>query len=122
MTTFMRVEFSRSLRRDTPRFVLMIEIPDDVAEELTVRKVSQETRAYEVAFEAAHADQSNKAEHLMTLRSCTKGKIKDLKSLGEPNLIAQDGCRAWVIKKPSPLQDLFDRASRPRPNNPGFRV
>jgi hypothetical protein len=52
----------------------MIEIPDDVASELTVRKVSQETRAYEVAFETAHADQFNKAEHLMTLRSCTKGK------------------------------------------------
>jgi hypothetical protein len=122
MPTLMRVEFSRSLRPNSPRFVLMIEIPDSVASELNARKVSQETRAYEVAFETAHADQSNKAEHLMTLMSCTKGEIKDLKSLGEPNLTAQDGCRAWVIKKPSPLQDLPDRGSRPRPNNPGFRV
>ena len=42
----MRVEFSRSLRPDTSRFVLMIEIPDNVASELKPRKVSHETRAY----------------------------------------------------------------------------
>ena len=122
MPTFMRVEFSRSIRPNTPRFVLMIEIPDSVASKLNARKVSHETRAYEVAFETARADQSNKPERRMTLMSCTKGKIKNLESLGEPDLIAQDGCRAWVIKKPSPLQDLFDQGGRPRPNNPGFQV
>jgi hypothetical protein len=42
----MRVEFSRSLRPNTSRFVLMIEIPDNVASELKARKVSHETRAY----------------------------------------------------------------------------
>lgn len=36
----------------------MIEIPDNVASELKARKVSHETRAYEVAFETARADQS----------------------------------------------------------------
>jgi hypothetical protein len=113
----MRVEFSRSLRHDTSRFVLMIEIPDNVASELKARKVSHETRAYEVAFETAHADQSYKPEHQMSLMSCTKGKIKDLTSLGEPNLIAQDGCRAWLIKKPSPLQDRLDQGWRTRPHN-----
>jgi|SRR5260370_29657692 len=76
MPTLRRVEFSRSLRANSPRFVLMIEIPDSAASELNARKVSLETRAYEVAFETIHADQSNKPEFHMSLKSCTKGKIK----------------------------------------------
>ncbi|MBV8967979.1 MAG: hypothetical protein JO331_02825 [Verrucomicrobia bacterium] len=100
----------------------MVEIPDSVASELNANKVSLETRAYEVAFETTQADQSNKAEYHMSLMSCTKGKIKNLESLGEPNLLAHDACRAWVIKKPSPLQGLLDPGSQPRPKSPGFKV
>ncbi|MGA8656111.1 MAG: hypothetical protein WB586_08160 [Chthoniobacterales bacterium] len=120
MPNFTRVEFSRSLRPNTPRFVLMIEIPDDVASELKARKVSYEARAYEVAFETAHADQSNKPAHHMTLMSCTRGKIKHLESLGEPNLIAPDGCRGWVIRRPR--EDFLDQGWRARERNPGFQV
>jgi len=122
MPNFTRVEFSRSLRRDSPRFVFMIEIPDNVTSELKARKISYETRAYEVAFETAHADQPNKPAHRMTLKSCTRGKIKHLESLGEPNLIAHDGCRGWVIRRPSAREDLLDQGWRPRTNNPGFQV
>jgi hypothetical protein len=100
----------------------MIEIPDSVASELNARKVSLETRAYEVAFETTHADHSNKPEYHMTLMSCTKGKVKNFKSLGEPNLLAHDACRVWVIKKPSPLQDLLDQGRRPRLKSPGFKA
>src|SRR5712691_7297546 len=119
---FTRVEFSRSLRPGTPRFVLMIEIPDNVASELKARKVSHESRAYEVAFETARADQSNKPAHHMTLMSCTRGKVKDPESLGEPDLIAHDGCRGWGMRKPSEREDLLDQGWRPRANNPGFQV
>jgi hypothetical protein len=122
MPTLMRVEFSRSLRPNSPRFVLMVEIPDSVASELNANKVSLETRAYEVAFETTQADQSNKAEHHMSLMSCTKGKIKNLEALGEPHLLAHDACRAWVIKKPSPLQSLLDQGLQPRPKSSGFKV
>jgi len=122
MPNFMRVEFSRSLRPGTPRFVLMIEIPDNVASELNARKVSYETRAYEVAFETARADRSNKPAHHMTLKSCTRGKIKDAQSLGEPDLIAGDGCRGWIMRKPSAREDLLDRGWQPRAINPGFQV
>jgi hypothetical protein len=122
MTTLMRVEFSRSLRPNSPRFVLLIEIPDSAVTELNAKKVSLETRAYEVAIETAQADQSHKPEYHMSLMSCTKGKIKNLKSLGEPNFVAHDACRAWVIKKPTPLQDLLDQRWRTAPKNPGFKV
>jgi hypothetical protein len=103
MSTLMRVEFSRSLRPNSPRFVLMVEISDSAAAELNVRKVSLETRAYEVALGTTRADGSNKLEHDMRLMSCTKGKIKNLESLGEPNLQTHDACWAWVIKKPASL-------------------
>jgi hypothetical protein len=74
----------------------MIEIPDTSAAELNARKVSLETRAYELAFETTHGDRSNKPEHHMSLMSCTRGKVKNLESLGEPSLLAPDACRAWA--------------------------
>ena len=121
MPTLMRVEFSRGLRPDSPRFVLMIEIPDSAAAELNARKVSLETRAYEVALETTNADRSNKPEHHMSLTSCTRGKVKNLESLGEPSLLAPDACRAWVIKRPSPLQELLDKGWQSRQKNPGSK-
>jgi hypothetical protein len=115
MSTLMRVEFSRRLRPDSPRFVLMIEIPDSAAAELNARKVSLETRAYEVALETAATDPANKPEFHMSLKSCTKGKVKNLASLGEPRLLASDACRAWVIKTPSPNQELLDKGWHSKP-------
>jgi len=121
MPTLMRVEFSRGLRPDSPRFVLMIEIPDSAAAELNARKISLETRAYEVALEATHADRSNKPEYHMSLTSCTRGKVKNPESLGEPSLLAHDACRAWVIKRPSPLQELLDKGWQSRQKNLGSK-
>jgi hypothetical protein len=99
----------------------MIEIPDDVAANLKARKVSLETRAYEVALETTYVDRLNKPEHHMGLISCTKGKVKNLESLGEPSLLAHDACRAWVIKRPSPLQELVDKGWQSRQKDPGFK-
>ena len=115
----MRVEFSRGLRPDSARFVLMIEIPDSAVAELNARKISLETRAYEVASEIRYADSSSKPDSHMSLMSCTKGKVKNIESLGEPSLLAQDGCRAWVIKKPSQLQELLDKGWQSRQKSPG---
>jgi hypothetical protein len=119
MPILKRVEFSKGLRPDSPRFVLMVEIPDSAAADLTARKVSLEARAYEVAFETTHADRSDKPEYQMNLMSCTPGKVKNIESLGEPSLLAPDACRAWVIKRPSPLQELLDKGWQSRQKSPG---
>jgi hypothetical protein len=97
----------------------MIEMPDSVVADLNARKVNLETRAYEIAGETRYADRSNKPESHMSLMSCTKGKVKNIESLGEPSLLAHDGCRAWVIKKPSQLQELNDRGWQSRQKGPG---
>lgn len=97
----------------------MIEIPDSVVSELNAKKVNLETRAHEIASEIRYADRSNKPESHMSLVSCTRGKVKNLESLGEPSLQASDGCRAWVIKKPSQLQELNDRGWQSRQKSPG---
>jgi hypothetical protein len=68
----------------------MIEIPDSAAAELHARKVSLEARAYEFAFETTYADRSNKPDHQMSLMSRTRGRVKNLASLGEPSLLASD--------------------------------
>jgi hypothetical protein len=119
MPTLMRVEFSRGLRHDSPRFVLMIEISDSAAAELNAKKIGLETRAYELASEIRNPDRSNRPESHMSVMSCTKGKVKNIEALGEPDLLAHDACRAWVIKRPSPLQELLDKSWQSRQRNPG---
>ncbi|MBV8101700.1 MAG: hypothetical protein JOZ31_21365 [Verrucomicrobia bacterium] len=99
----------------------MIEIPDSAAAELNARKVSLETRAYEVAVETTGAEHSNKPDHQMSLMSVTKGKVKNLESLGEPSLVADDACRAWVVKRPAPIQELLDKGWDARQKNPGSK-
>jgi hypothetical protein len=121
MSTLMRVEFSRGLRPDSARFVLMIEIPDSTVAELNARKISPETRAYEIASEISYADSASKPDSHMSLRSCTKGKIKNIESLGVPSLLAPDACRAWVIKRPSPLQELLDKRWQSKQKTPGSK-
>jgi len=96
----------------------MIEIPDCAAADLNARKVSLETRAYEIALETTYADRSSKPEYRLSLMSCTKGKVKNIASLGEPSLLAHDACRAWVVKRPSPLQELLDKGWQSRQKNP----
>jgi hypothetical protein len=121
LSTLLRVEFSRSLRPDSARFVLMIEIPDSAVAELNARKISLETRAYEIASEIRYADSSSKPDSHMSLMSCTRGKIKNLESLGVPSLLAPDACRAWVIKRPSPLQELLDKRWQSKQKAPGSK-
>ena len=63
----------------------MVEIPDSAIAQLNARKISLETRAYEIASEVRYADSSSKPDSHMSLMSCTKGKIKNLESLGVPS-------------------------------------
>jgi len=119
MSNLMRVEFSRGLRPNSPRFVLVVEIPDSAVAELNAKKISLEKRAYEIASEVRNADHSNKPESQMGLMSCTKAKVKNLEALGEPNLLTHDACRAWVIKRPSPMDEILDKSWHSRPKNPG---
>ena len=56
MPTLMRVEFSRGLRPNSPRFVLVVEISDAAVAELNAEKISLEKRAYEIASEVRNAD------------------------------------------------------------------
>ena len=119
MPTLMRVEFSRGLRPNSPRFVLVVEISDSAMAELNAGKISLEKRAYEIASEMRNADRLNKPESQMGLMSCTRAKVKNLEALGEPSLLTHDACRAWVIKRPSPTEEALDKGWQSRSKNPG---
>jgi hypothetical protein len=118
MPTLMRVEFSRGLRPNSPRFVLVVEISDSAMAELNAGKISLEKRAYEIASEIRNTDRLNKPESQMGLVSCTKAKVKNLEALGEPSLLTHDACRAWVIKRPSPTEEALDKGWQSRSKNP----
>jgi hypothetical protein len=100
MQTFMRVEFSTGIGYKAARFVLLTELPENVLEEIRAEKLSPQTRAYEVALKTAeHARLVDPGLRIILL-SNTPGKIKNPDALGEPAYIAEDGCKAWVIRRP----------------------
>jgi hypothetical protein len=100
MQTFMRVEFSTGTGYKAARFVFLTELPEEVLQEIRAQKLSPQTRAYEVALETAEHVQLLDPGLRIILLSNTPGKVKNPETLGEPAYVAEDGCKAWVIKKP----------------------
>ena len=101
MPSFTRVEFSigRSLKR--LRLVLLVEFPDQALDRIKKGKTGSELEAYRIALEAIRALNFGSVRGGdMTFISSTPGKTKKPESLGEPQYVAEDGCRAWVIKTP----------------------
>jgi hypothetical protein len=100
MQTFMRVEFSTGIGYKAARFVVLTELPENVLAEIQAQKLSPQSRAYEVALLTAEHVRLVDPGLRIILLSNTPGKIKNLDALGEPAFVAEDGCKAWVIRKP----------------------
>jgi hypothetical protein len=100
MQTFMRVEFSTGTGYKAARFVFLTELPEEVLRELRTQKLSPQTRAYDVALETVEHVQLVDPGLRIILLSNTPGKVKNPETLGEPAYVTEDGCKAWVIKKP----------------------
>jgi hypothetical protein len=81
-----------------PRFVLLIEVPENVLQELRVQKLSPQTRAH--AVKAAEHERLVDPVFRVILLSNTPREVKNPGSLGDPAYVAEDGCRAWVIRTP----------------------
>jgi hypothetical protein len=100
MQSFTRVEFSVGPSLRSLRVVLLIEFPDQALQRIKKGKTSSELEAYRIALDAIRALNFGSSRGDMTFISSTAGKIKKPESLGEPQYVAEDGCRAWVIKTP----------------------
>ncbi len=96
----MRIEFSTGIGYKAARFVVLTELPENVLEELRAQKLSPQTRAYDVALETAEHVRLVDPGLRIILLSNTSGKVKNPDDLGEPAFIAEDGCKAWVMRKP----------------------
>jgi len=79
---------------------LLVEFPDEALERIKKGKTSSELEAHRIALEAIRALNLGSGRGDMTFISSTPGKTKKTESLGEPQYVAEDGCRAWVIKTP----------------------
>ena len=101
----MRVEFSRGIRSNQPRLVLMVEIPAEVMQKIRAERVSPQGRAYEVAMSATEEQRTHGRDLGLSLLSNTPAKVKDPAGLGSPSFVADDGCRAWIVKKPKSPAD-----------------
>jgi hypothetical protein len=100
MQTFMRIEFSTGIGYKAARFVVLTELPENVLEDLRAQKLSPQTRAYDVALETAEHIRLVDPGLRIILLSNTPGKVKNPETLGEPAFIAEDGSKAWVMRKP----------------------
>ncbi|MBV8142712.1 MAG: hypothetical protein JO279_12640 [Verrucomicrobia bacterium] len=100
MQTFMRVEFSTGTGYKAARFVVLTELPEQILEEIRAQKQSPQTRAYDVALKTAEHAQLVDPGLRIILLSNTSGKVKNPDALGEPAYVAEDGCKAWVIRRP----------------------
>jgi hypothetical protein len=100
MPSFTRVEFSVGPSLRSLRVVLLIEFPEEALEQIKKGKSSADVEAYRIALDAIRAQHFANVRGEMTFISSAPGKIKKPDSLGEPDYTAEDGCRAWVIKKP----------------------
>jgi hypothetical protein len=98
--SFTRVEFSVGPSLRGLRVVLLVEFPDEALERIKKRKASSELEAHRIALEAIRALNLGSSRGDMTFISSTPGKIKKAEPFGEPQYVAEDGCRAWVIKTP----------------------
>jgi hypothetical protein len=99
--SFTRVEFSVGPRLRGLRLVLLVEFPDEVLQRIKKGKTSSESEAYRIALEAIRALNFGSVRGGdMTFISSTPGKIKNPESLGEPQYVAENGCRTWAIKTP----------------------
>ena len=95
----MRIDFSTGIGLKEPRFVLMIEVPENGLQELRTQKLSPQTGAHAVALKAAEHERLIDLGFRVILLSNTPGKVKN-RSLGDPAYVAEDGCQAWVIRTP----------------------
>ena len=100
MPAIARVEFSVSPSLRSLRLVLLIEFPDEVLQQINKGKTSSEVEGYRVALDTIRELHLGSVRGDMTFISSTPGKTKKNESLGEPQYVAEDGCRAWVIKTP----------------------
>ena len=100
MQTFMRVEFSLGIGYKAARFVVLTELPENVLEEIRAQKLSPQTRAHSLALKTAEHVKLVDPGLRIILLSNTPGKVKNPDALGEPVYIDEDGCKAWVIRKP----------------------
>ncbi len=100
MQNFIRVEFSTGIGYKAARFVVLTALPENVLEEIRAQKLSPETRAYTVALETVEHVQLVDSGLRIILLSNTPGKVKNPDALGEPAYVSEDGCKAWVIRKP----------------------
>ena len=100
MPSITRVEFSVGPSLKSLRVVVLIEFPDEMLQQIKKGKTSSEVQAYRIALEAIRALNLGSGRGDMTFISSTPGKTKKTESLGEPQYVAEDGCRAWVIKAP----------------------
>jgi hypothetical protein len=103
MRSFMRVEFAEGLRINHARLVLMVEMPAEVIGRLRAERTAPQARALEVALQAVPHRQTDGRGRPLDLLSNTPARIKAPDALGEPVYTAEDGCRAWVIRRPKQM-------------------
>jgi hypothetical protein len=95
-----RVEFSQGMRPNAQRLVILVEIPPVIVAQMNEERTSPNPRALDIAKRAAEQQSLFSAQSYFPYHSETIAKVGDSTKLGEPALVAEDGSKAWIVRRP----------------------
>ena len=96
-----RVEFSQGMRPNAQRLVIIVEIAPEIVAKMNEERTSPNPRALDIAKRVAEQQSLFSSQSYFPYHSETIAKVGDSKKLGEPALVAEDGCKAWIVRRPT---------------------
>ena len=96
-----RVEFSQGMRPNAQRLVIIVEMPPEIVAKMNEERISPNPRALDIAKRVAEQQSLFGSQSYFPYHSETIAKVGDSKKLGEPALVAEDGCKAWIVRRPT---------------------
>ncbi len=95
-----RVEFSQGMRPNAQRLVIIVEISEEIMAKINEQKISPNARAFDIAKQLAEQQNFFGSQSYFPYHSETIAKVGDSTKLGEPALVVDDGCKAWIVRRP----------------------
>ncbi|HET9373840.1 MAG TPA: hypothetical protein VFO40_02640 [Chthoniobacterales bacterium] len=88
------------MRPNAQRLVILVEIPPVIVAQMNEERISPNPRALDIAKRAAEQQSLFSAQSYFPYHSETIAKVGDSTKLGEPALVAEDGSKAWIVRRP----------------------
>jgi hypothetical protein len=80
---------------------MIIEIPPEITAKMNRDRISPNFRALDIAKRVAEQQSLFSPQSYFPYHSETVAKVGDSSKLGKPVLVAEDGSKAWIVRRPT---------------------